>query len=229
VYAGREVIRFSSLGEPGTDFTSIGYTYTEKGYIFGVLDGIYPFGVYQKSSVYAHHPPALFNNSTYGFTTLSKTNAGAFDFNGMDLWYLQYPFGGNINFQGYRGDTLVIATNFYFLPVKRMVRFTAIGFTNLTEVRWPASPPVQFDNVKLLSKSKESPSPAVRVADINSVIQLSASYLRVGTTNILQRSTDSMNWTNFYTFVPQATTLFLSGGIYHTDDPTFYYRIQLQE
>jgi hypothetical protein len=199
------VLRFETLAQPGTSLSYWGQFYGENGFTLACVNGTFGFAAYQTNSPYFGGSTALFNDSSSDYTSLAPTDGGLFDFISVDLSKLQYSWTGPINFVGYRGTAQVVSVTLNFDPDAGIQRFIATNFVRLSEVRWPAVIPHQFDNVTVCARPGVVPTPQFQVVQSDCIVMLRGSYLRLGQSYSVQKSTDARTWTNAGSIIASST------------------------
>ena len=93
-FAETVIIDFQSLEHVDSNTNSHGFTYTEDGYTLNNLATAFPFATFGTLESRYKGSTALFNDSVNGVTRLTKSDAGAFTLNSIDLADLngQSPF-----------------------------------------------------------------------------------------------------------------------------------------
>ena len=149
-FAETVIIDFQSLEHVDSNTNSHGFTYTEDGYTLNNLATAFPFATFGTLESRYKGSTALFNDSVNGVTRLTKSDAGAFTLNSIDLADLngQSPF--DVFFSGTKSDASIV--NQTFTGTGSLLTYTFSGFTDLVTVEWTQiSPFHQFDNINLTS------------------------------------------------------------------------------
>ena|SRR2546423_4505652 len=101
------ILTFDFLTESGTGARSIGSFYREDGFVVASVEGLFGLATFRTNDYGYSGSASLFNDTTDGWTSLSRSNAGSFDLLGITIASLHDPFGQTINFYGYRGKDVV--------------------------------------------------------------------------------------------------------------------------
>jgi hypothetical protein len=152
-------IDFQSLEQVNVEVNTQGFTYSEDGYTLDNLGALFPFASY--GTLESRYPgsTALINNTVSGITRLTKSDAGTFTLNSIDLASL---FGAEFSsfevfFTGTKSDESTV--NQVFTGTESLLTYAFIGFDNLLSVEWSQDSPFhQFDNINLTS-GEDGPSP----------------------------------------------------------------------
>ena len=148
-FAETVIIDFQSLEHVDGNTNSHGFTYTEDGYTLNNLATAFPFATFGTLESRYKGSTALFNDSVNGVTRLTKSDAGAFTLNSIDLAAIdQSPF--EVFFTGIKSDASIV--NQMFTGTSSLLTYTFSGFTDLVSVEWSQDSPFhQFDNINLTS------------------------------------------------------------------------------
>lgn len=148
-FAETVIIDFQSLEHVDSNTNSHGFTYTEDGYTLNNLATAFPFATFGTLESRYKGSTALFNDSVNGVTRLTKSDAGAFTLNSIDLAAIdQSPF--EVFFTGIKSDASIV--NQMFTGTSSLLTYTFSGFTDLVSVEWSQDSPFhQFDNINLTS------------------------------------------------------------------------------
>lgn len=148
---------------------------------------------------------AIANNDNGGVTVLSRTNGAAFDFLGLDLAGFQTYHSGTATFYGYRGLDLVISESTTITAGGNFQTFRTSKFTNVTEVRWGAAWPPQFDNVVVvLDTNLPAAQPVITLKHLDFDFT-DVCGLQVNRWYILEYSGNLSDWTRQITFKAYST------------------------
>jgi hypothetical protein len=211
--AKAEIIDFQSL-ESSTviSYIGIGRIYCEDGFVISSWrdDSRHGFAYFTTSSSSYPGSTALFNNSTYDTTCLSREDAGYFRMTSIALTPLG-PLDPNtsITFFGYRGTNLVGSCSALVSNVT--TTFALSNLNHVTEVRWTSQyPATQFDNIQVEPEVSSLPEPKLTIRKLQRYsgfgeIYFNLEYLQVGKTYIVQRSTNMVDWVDSATLFPYTT------------------------
>ena len=139
-------IDFQSLEQVNSSINYQDITYSEDGYTLDA-GGFAFFGTFMaeyKGST------ALLNTTVYDVTRLTKSDAGVFNLNSIDLAAFNNVSFFDVFFTGTKSDSSLV--NQMFTGTGSLLTYTFSGFTDLVSVEWfQTLPSHQFDNISLTS------------------------------------------------------------------------------